>query len=965
MIFHTLFDQYQDSVFVVDTNGKLLHYNKSVRDTFGYTDRDLSRGFESYFKKANNKSSQYFNLALSGMAQNFKHILLHKNGKEIHVDSTYIPLMNEEMEVVAVCGIAKNITEFSKHEEEVNRIKSSLELAQKVGKIGSWDYDVLRDHLYLSQQFLEFQKREQCHMQIANKELGLQTVHPDDREMYRKVLQQSLNEGKGYSIEYRIIREDMSFIYVSEQVEMILNEEGNPIRLVGTSQDITKRKMAEKKLHESESRSQHIYNNLSLGIRSIDVCNDKILLISPGITDVTGYKPEFFDRKGAWDSIIHPDDLRFYHIEYSNLDKGKSFNIQYRIYHKNSEIVWVQDKTIPVLDDEGNLIRIDGFVSDISAQKKFEERIRHLAYHDHLTDLPNRKQFEEKIESLIEIATEKDSTFAIMYVDLDRFHNLNNTLGHGIGDKLLQQFGLKIINYLPPSSLLSRIGGDEFGIVLWDYEQTDYPEMIAKKILDGMKEPFMIEDFELVITASIGISSFPYNGTTLEEMTKNVDAARYRAKANGKNNYQIYSSTLDIISFKKFDLERDLRKSIEKDQLFLHLQPRVEASTGRIVSAEALVRWDHPVWGEVSPGEFIPLAEETGFINDIGDWVLQQVCDYISDWKQKDLPVVPISINIAAQRFLRSDWKSTLTSILWDTDVDPTFIELEITETTIIQHEKAIEAALQFIKSLGIKIALDDFGTGYSSLSHIKDLSIDTIKIDQSFTRQITKAPNVEVIIKSIIFMANGLNINVVAEGVETLEELAFLKQQGCDEIQGYIFSKPVPEQTFKALLCKGYLKPYINSENPKRPNRRKYYRIELLFPLRSKMTLISIGGKEVKLGKTEALIEDIGAGGLKFLSNMELPMRPDVVFQFETTVLNRTIYLNGHIVWKNEIEGIFQYGLEYTINEIERGELLKLLYHFTLQLKNTPLVPGCHFVEKEKINYVKKLSQRNKEGKD
>ena len=395
-----------------------------------------------------------------------------------------------------------------------------------------------------------------------------------------------------------------------------------------------------------------------------------------------------------------------------------------------------------------------------------------------------------------------------MYLDLDRFRNINNTLGHAIGDKLLQQFSQRINSLLSDTYLFSRFGGDEFGIVLWNYEQSDYPESIAKTIIDCLNEPFMIEDFELFITASIGISGYPSNGTTVEEITKNADAALYRAKAIGKNNYQIYSSTLNITSFKQYDLERDLRKSIENNQLLLHFQPRVDTLTGKIVSAEALVRWEHPVWGLVSPMNLFRLQKKRVLSMILVIGYSNQVCHYISDWKRERLPVVPISINITAERFLRNDWKSTLLNTLEETNVDPALIELEITETTLIQHEKVVESAFQYLKELGIKIALDDFGTGYSSLSHVMDFSIDTIKIDQSFIRQITKTPNVEVIIKSLIFMAKGLNMKVVAEGVESNEQLAFLKQLECHEIQGYIFSKPVSENMFQSLLKRVILKP-------------------------------------------------------------------------------------------------------------------------------------------------------------
>lgn len=869
------------------------------------------------------------------------------------MDITYLPILNQDMKVIAVYAIAKDITVSNENEEKTEKIKTSLELSQQVGKIGSWDFDFLKDEIYWSNYLFELTGREKNNNHVNNLNECLQFIHPDDCERYKKTLNQALEESRGYSIDYRIIRKDMTLIYVSEEVEMVFDATGRAIRLFGMTKDVTKRKLVEKKLQESEQRLEQIYENLSLGIRSFDVLNQDNL-ITPGIEDITGYPLEYFSKKEAWDAIIHPDDLHDYLNEYSNTAEGRSFNIQYRICHKNGHIIWVQDNTIPKINEKGNVVRVDGFVSEITEQKEYEKLIQYLAFHDHLTELPNRKLFDEKINSLFSKGGEE--SFSILYVDMDRFRNINNTLGRVIGDKLLHHFGQRVKKLLTEKSLFARIGGDEFGIILWGYMEKDYPESIAKIIIDSLKQPFIVEDFELFITASIGISTSFSDGGTFEEFTKYADIALNRAKTNGKNNFQIYSPTLDIPSYKQYELERDLRKAIDNDQLLIHFQPRVEASTGKIVSAEALVRWQHPVWGLVSPGEFIPLAEQNGFIIDIGDWVLEKVCQYIAEWKRIKLPVVPISINITAQRFLRSDWKSTIVSILKETNVDPALIEFEITETTITQHEHLVESALIFLKELGIKVALDDFGTGYSSLSHIKNLTIDTIKIDQSFVSQITKTSNVEIIIKSIIFMANALNMNVVAEGVETIEQLAFLKQQECAEIQGYIFSKPIPEEDFQKLLERFILRPIIRSDKPKKEDRRKYYRIELLSPLKANMTLTSIQGREVKLGRTEALIEDIGPGGLRFLSTIQLPVRHDITYKFVTIILGEKLELYGHITWKNEIKDIFKYGLEFTIDEKERDSLIKNLNNFSLQLKNQAFPPECSFISEDKITYLKRL---------
>ncbi|WP_449539234.1 EAL domain-containing protein [Ferdinandcohnia sp. Marseille-Q9671] len=713
-------------------------------------------------------------------------------------------------------------------------------------------------------------------------------------------------------------------------------------------------------LSDNEESLDQILNNLDVGIWSLDTSNNQFLLISKGVEIITGFAKVDFQKKLTWDSLIHPDDFDQFQSYQHKVRMGEKNHQQYRIITRAGDVKWILDQTMPVLDSNGRVIRIDGIIADITNQKKFEKQIEYFAYHDQLTGLPNRITFENKIEGLIK-TDDTQTGFSIMYLDIDRFRTINQTLGHAIGDSLLQSFCKRVSSVLPKHSLFSKMGGDEFGLILWGYEQSDYPISIAKMIIDSLQEPFVIDDYELYVTCSIGIATYPINGVSIPDLIKNASAALYRAKAMGKNTYQIYSSALNIDTYKQFDLERDLRKSIENRELVIYFQPRVNTKTGRILSAEALVRWEHPVWGLVSPNEFIPLAEETGYINEISDWVMMEVCQSLHKWENEKLPAVPISINISAQRFLKSSWKTVFVSAIQKYDVDPTLLELEITETTIIKHEKAVENAFEFLKSLGIKIALDDFGTGYSSLSYIKNYSIDTIKIDQSFTTQITKSPNVEIIIKSLIFMAKGLGMNVVAEGVETIEQLQFLKQQECQEIQGYIFSKPVPKEAFQGLLKKGTIKPKFNSQKTSMKDRRKYYRIPLLFPLESQMTLTSIKGKQVELGNTEVLIEDIGPGGLKFLSNMHLPIRPDVCFRFETMIMGQNEEVDGHIVWKEEVNGIFQYGLQFEVDEKKRDFLIKKLNHFTLQLRDNPHLQGCKFVKEDRYIYLKKLLQSNR----
>ncbi|MDU1845821.1 MAG: EAL domain-containing protein [Niallia nealsonii] len=783
------------------------------------------------------------------------------------------------------------------------------------------------------------------------------------QQLRRKHIKKALN-GEGQNFRATIIHIngqtltfDITYVPIMGQKEQILG-------IYGIAKDVTsfvKNKQellrVKENLEKAEERFRNIYDNLEVGIWSLDVVNNKFLLTSPGVKFVTGYSADEMVEM-EWESIVHPDDLLDYRKLRGKLRHGDSLTHTYRIISKEGEIKQVQDQTIPVLDHAGNVIRLDGIVSDITFLEKSKEEITYLAYHDYLTDLSNKRMFDEKMEELIHNSKKNNKNFACLYLNLDRFKQINDRLGHAIGDKLLQQFTIRLDEKLKMSNyLFARLGGDEFGILLWDFKQSDYPISIAKGIIDCMKKSFLIDEYELFATTSVGISTFPIDGKTKEELVKKADAALHRAKEMGKNNYQIYSTLLNISSFKQFQLERDLYKAMERDEFFLQFQPRVNPLTGKIISAEALIRWENAEWGFVSPREFIPIAEENGLILPIGDWVFQEVCNRISVWKNRELPIVPISINISAQRLLKSDFIPTVIKTLKETNTDPSLIEFEITETTLIQYEEVVTLAVQQLKEIGIRIALDDFGTGYSSLSYLKQYPIDTIKLDRSFVRNISISKKDEMIVKSMIFLAKGLDMKIVAEGVETKEQLALLKQQECDEIQGYLFSKPVGEEDFQAFLQKMILHPQDTQWDSREiANRRKFYRINLLHPLHGNMSLVSIKGNKVQLGKTAILIEDIGVGGMRILSNIDLPVRPDIILQFVTTILGEKIEIGGHIVWKHEINEFYQYGIEFIMKEKERDGLVKLLNNFFLQYRKNPLLSNCSFIKEEKISYLRKL---------
>jgi diguanylate cyclase (GGDEF)-like protein/PAS domain S-box-containing protein len=447
-------------------------------------------------------------------------------------------------------------------------------------------------------------------------------------------------------------------------------------------------------------------------------------------------------------------------------------------------------------------------IRDISKTKEYQKQITHMAYHDGLTDLPNRRFFNERFNNLVNEARHKNHSLALMYIDMDRFKYINDSLGHMVGDKLLCAVAQRLKENLREQDFIARIGGDEFNVILPNTNRETAIEL-AENLLDQFKLPFTLDNFELFITSCIGISVFPYDGEDAVSLIKKADAALYRAKENGKNKYKMYHSGMNIQSYKTFILQNDLRKAISRNELTLVYQPRIDLESGMVGSAEALLRWNHPNWGTISPLEFIPIAEETGLIVEIGEWVLRTVCKQIKDWENADLTPVRVAVNFSALQFLQKDLVDNLKGILLETGIDSTMIEIEITESIIMGNENIILNTLSELKQMGIVISIDDFGTGYSSLNYLRKYPVDIIKIDKSFTQELSNTySDSRAIISTIISLANSLNMGVIAEGVETEEQLNILRDHHCHEIQGYLFSPPVRSSEFERFLlnCKNDL---------------------------------------------------------------------------------------------------------------------------------------------------------------
>ena len=429
------------------------------------------------------------------------------------------------------------------------------------------------------------------------------------------------------------------------------------------------------------------------------------------------------------------------------------------------------------------------------------QQMRHMAYHDVLTKLPNRRLFEDRVQDAMIEAQKLGKRVAVMFVDLDRFKQINDCLGHDIGDLLLQNVSDRLLSCLREGDTVSRQGGDEFTLLLTEIDEVSEVERVAQRIHAALNRSFLLDGHHMHVTMSLGIALYPEDGLTVESLMKHADIAMYAAKEQGKNNYQFFTSAMKAELTNKMRMENALRRALERKQFVLQYQPQVQIETGRIIGMEALIRWLHPELGTVPPSIFIPLAEETGLIVEIGEWALYEACQQNKRWQLMGYPALKIGVNLSARQFMHDKLVDMVAQVLNDTGLDPQYLDLEITESIAMQDGDFVIKKLQELRRLGIQISIDDFGTGYSSLSYIKKFPINTLKIAQPFVSDITESPDDAAIVSAIIAMAHGLNMNVIAEGVETDYQRAFLRKLRCDEMQGFLYSKPLSADTFTKLL--------------------------------------------------------------------------------------------------------------------------------------------------------------------
>ncbi|WP_227394597.1 putative bifunctional diguanylate cyclase/phosphodiesterase [Jeotgalibacillus aurantiacus] len=616
----------------------------------------------------------------------------------------------------------------------------------------------------------------------------------------------ALQHGQTLNINLNVIHQNGSAVpmYV-KCLPVIKNEEVKGMIIIGNmvvDEEVVKELRTQlTELAEEGRIAKSIHERLDVGIWSLDMKNYKFTYLSKSIENITGATAAEFDQDPKlWRSLLHPEDVHIIDDYQELLRKGEAVKVEYRLIYKDKQLRWIEHQAMPYLNQIGELTRVDGFIMDITERKKLEESIHHFENHDYLTGLMNRKQFTKRLGKVIKSFSmfDEQPSLWVFYIDIDQFKSINDLYSHSVGDQVLASFASRLVRFVGDKGFCARVSGDEFLIAVTNIGSDDHIEHFAADLLDEMESPVIVEEEELYLTVSIGASVYDLHAKQPHTLIKYADLALHRVKMSGRNDWMIFNESIEQEEKEIDQIAHDLRFAIEREQFFILYQPKVNAQTRTITGAEALIRWNHPDAGLIRPSTFIPLAEKHGMISLIDSWVFREVCKDLDTWRKSSHPLLPVSINVSPNRLLKSDFVEQTLRQIKEFDLPPSLIEFELTETSIIMNPVKVKSVMSELQNAGIRFSLDDFGTGYSSLSYLQMFDINTLKVDRSLIQDVQKTTKNQIIAKNLFRMAQEMEIDIIAEGVETQEEMEFLVSQNCSIIQGYFFSRPL---TLESLM--------------------------------------------------------------------------------------------------------------------------------------------------------------------
>lgn len=638
---------------------------------------------------------------------------------------------------------------------------------------------------------------------IGNGRISYEAItHADDRQRVRNEIRDALDSRRRFFVDYRIITAEGAVKWVWEAGIGIYAPDEKLSAIEGFVQDVSRNKMAEQALRQAEERYRGIFENAVEGIFQT-TADGKYLRANPALARIYGYESPadlIANLSNISGQLYVNPGQRGEFVRQMQQD-GAVKNFVSEVRRRDGSVIWITENGRAVRDEEGGLLYYEGTVEDITESRRYQQRLEHQATHDALTALPNRSLLSDRLRQAIAYAKRYGQIVAVVFIDLDHFKLINDSLGHETGDNLLKTMSERMCENVRGSDTVARLSGDEFVILLRNEKGEDDVTGAVQRIIRAICRPWREQGQEIVVTCSAGISLYPRDGDDPATLLKYADAAMYRAKEMGRNQIRFFTAEMNAEVRQRLDLQTRLHRALEQVEFALHYQPKVNLATRTVIGMEALLRWLPPGEAMIGPDVFIPLAEESGFIVQLGDWVLREACRYTRQLHVAGFGGLQVAVNISARQFHQRDLVKRIQAILDESGLAPEFLQLELTESLVMHDAEHFVATLEEIDRLGVQLAVDDFGTGYSNLAYLKRFPVSRLKVDRAFVRDIASDPDDATIVKAVISLAHSLGLGVVAEGVETGDQLDFLAANGCDEIQGYLISKPVPPEQFELLL--------------------------------------------------------------------------------------------------------------------------------------------------------------------
>ncbi|MBV7561048.1 bifunctional diguanylate cyclase/phosphodiesterase [Pseudomonas sp. sia0905] len=687
--------------------------------------------------------------------------------------------------------ISRHLERQAKIGTALRASEERLSLALSATEDGLWDWDLIRQRVYYSPAYHALLGMNDGELS-ADREHWQQLLHPDDRAVYQRVLDQLLQAGEdsAYENSYRLRHRDGSYRWVLSRGRLQLDAQGRPARFIGTVKDITQRRADADSLRQAAA----VFESTQEGVLVTDA-QQNIVHINPAFSRITGYSEA--EILGKHPTLLKSGrhDAAFYQHLWHTLQTQGTWSGEVWNRRKNGEIYPQWQCIRAIRGDHGLLSHYVAVFSDITVLKHSQHELDHLVHHDPLSGLPNRLLFSERVEHALQRAQRDEERGAVLVVDLDHFKHINESLGHNLGDLLLKATGERLASQLGNGSTLARLGGDEFAVLSEDCTQAEQAAHLAQTLIDCLDAPFLLDGQELFISASVGICLYPDDANSVDQVLRNVDSALFKAKSSGRGGFAFYDQEQTEYARQRVELIAGMRHAIENGELRVHYQPLHCLSSNRLIGVEALVRWQHPQRGLVPPGEFIPIAEDSGMIAAIDAWVLEHACRQMVAWRSEGQSPQFVAVNVSSRLFSRGELDQRVAQVLASTGLPAGCLELEVTESAVMDDPDQAQALLERLRSLGVRLAIDDFGTGYSSLARLKRLPVHKLKLDQSFVAGLPDDKDDLAITRAVIALAHSMEMKVLAEGVERAEQLERLRQLGCDYVQGYFIGRPVAAQ--------------------------------------------------------------------------------------------------------------------------------------------------------------------------